>query len=61
MTMATEGDNLYYSSNLPLNVYNPKVVTFFLCVHLYANLLLNVDNGIVPSSSVDIKKQLNLN
>ena len=60
-TMVTEGDNLKYSSHLPVNAYNTKLITYFLCVHLYANLLLNVDNGIVPSSSIDIKKQLTLN
>ena len=56
MTMEIEEDILEYSRHLPKKNYNPKVITYFLCVHLFANLLLNVDNGIVPSSSVDIKK-----
>ena len=39
---------------------NPKVITMFIFVLFFANLLINVDMGILPAGSIKIKEELEL-
>lgn len=44
---------------LPANI-DPKLVKYFVWLQFVANLLINVDMGILPSGSLKIKEELEL-